>query len=191
LYLRKGPARAKDLAPKYLKDGDRSLRFYAALVVFRTGDRTRARKALGDALATQEVDGWLADAVDLLLGEGRAESKEQVPRVFSNGGLRHERHGVRARILRRCAKVGMGEPYRFYLPLLDINKSELPMLDEKGEQRGASYFKPTVAEEFAREIVNEFAPDDPPVREIEQKYPKATGRIPHLKQWLRSRSREA
>ena len=142
---------------------------------------------LGDALETGQVDGWLADAVDLLLKDGSAESKAQVLRIFSNRSLPHERESARARILRRCAEAGMKEAYEFYLPFLDNHGSELPHLNEKGEPTGASYFHPSVAEEFAQEIVQRFAPDDPAVRAITQKYPKAADQIPRLKEWLQSR----
>jgi hypothetical protein len=185
-YLRHDVNRAKDLAPRYLDARDASLRFCAALIVFRTGEKTRAREVLGEGLASQEVDDSFADAVEALLKDNSAGSRRQVARLFSNRHLQHERHGARAQIVRRCAQAGMKEPYQFYLPLLDVNRSELPVLDERGKESGASFFQPTVAEEYAREIVSAFAPDDPAVRGIAKKFPKAAAQIPYLKKWLRS-----
>jgi hypothetical protein len=184
-YLKHEVSRAKDLAPKYLDAREPSLRRNAALVVFRTGDKARAREILGDALATDEVEGWHAQAVEALLADGSEESRRQAARLFANRRLPHERQ-IRPGILRRCAAAGMREPYRFYLPFLDDDRRELPMLDGKGERVGASYFEPSVAASFAREVMKEFAPDDPAVKEIARKFPKEADRIPPLKQWLQS-----
>lgn len=184
-YLHHDVTRAKNLAPKYLDSKERSLRFFAALIVFRTGEKTKARTILGNELASREVDGWAAKAVEALLQDGSAESKQQVVRLFANRHLRHERDGVRSGILRQCAAAGLKEPYDFYLPLLDINKEELPVLDEKGETSGTSYFQPTVAEAFAEEIVKQFAEMDAKVQAIAKKFPKTSDQIPHLKAWLR------
>src|SRR5207248_1370155 len=95
------PARAKDLAPKYLDHEAKgyifsdkyTLRFAAALIVFQTGDKARARSILGDSLERGDVDDFyirdgFADAVDLLLKEGTPESRKQARRVFSNQRLR-------------------------------------------------------------------------------------------------------
>jgi hypothetical protein len=133
------------------------------------------------------VDWWLADGVDQLLLDGSAESKRQVRRVFTNRSLAHNRDSARVRILRKCAEAGLKEAYQFYLPLLDVAKSELPSLNDKGESSGTSFFEPTVAECFAREIVEEFAPGDPDVQEIVKKYPKTADQISPLKKWLQSR----
>jgi len=200
IYLRHDPARAKNLAPKYLDHEDKFtffdkdiLRFAAALIVFQTGDKARARPILGDALVRDCIDPWRADAlveaVDLLLKDGTAESRKQVRRLFSNPYLRHKTgiYRNRPRLLRYFAAAGMSEPYRFYVPLLDINKSELRQFDEDGKPSGASYFYPTVAEESAREIVRKFAPDDAEVKKIVKQFPKTADQIPHLKKWLRSR----
>src|SRR5262249_7137008 len=67
VYLEHDVARAKELAPKYLSAKGKELRFTAALVVFRTGDKDKARGLLGDAIAEREVDGWTADVVSALL----------------------------------------------------------------------------------------------------------------------------
>jgi hypothetical protein len=88
--------------------------------------------------------------------------------------------------MRRCVKAGMKEPYQFYLPFLDINGDELPHLNEKGKKVGVSAFHPTVAEEYAREIVERFAYDERAVKEIAKNNPKTADQIPHLKKWLRS-----
>ena len=187
VYLEHDVARAKDLAPRYLDSQESSLRFIAALIVFRTGDKAKARTILGSDLASREVDRWLANAVEALLQDGSADSKRQVVRLFANRHLRHERDGLRPAILRECAAAGLKEPYDFYLPLLDINKEELPALNEKGEPSGTSYFQPTVAEAFAGEIVNQFADKDAKVQAIAKKFPKTSEQIPHLKALLRER----
>jgi hypothetical protein len=187
VYLENDVARAKDLAPKYLSAKDDDLRLQAALVVFRTGDRARVRSMLGDGLANREVGGWSVAAVEALLKDGSAGSRQQVRRLFSNRRLPHERHGVRVHVFRLCVEAGLKEPYDFYLSLLDVKQSELPMLDDEGKPSGVSYFQPTVAEEFAREIVGPFARGDPAVGQIAKKFPKTADQIPHLKEWLRTR----
>src|SRR5262249_2873367 len=67
-YLHHDPARAKDLALKYLDQNADSfsfydiehdkyvLRFAAALIVFQTGDKARVRSILGNALAGGDGD---------------------------------------------------------------------------------------------------------------------------------------
>jgi hypothetical protein len=71
---------------------------------------------------------------------------------------------------------------------LDINKEELPEFDDNGKQSGASYFHPTVAEEFAKELVGVFARDDPTVNEIVKKFSAVKVQIPELKKWLQTRA---
>jgi hypothetical protein len=186
-YIKHDLKRAKELAPPFLKHKEAGLRLAAALIVFQTGDKSEPRKVLGDSLATGSVDGWLADAVELLLKDDASESKEAVRRVFTNRALRHERESSRQRILRACATAGMKEPYEFYLPLLDIKATELPHLNEKGEPSGASYFEPSVAEAFTKEIVSSFAPDDPGIKEIVRKHPKTADQVPKVKQWAIAR----
>src|SRR5207237_1273919 len=78
----RGPERAKAWAPPYLSDRNPSVRFAAALIVFRTGDKAAARKVLGDALEAHEVDYWTVEAVRLLLTEGSPESVRAAARVF-------------------------------------------------------------------------------------------------------------
>ena len=90
VYLEHDVGRAKDLAPKFLSAREPELRFTAALVVFRTGNREKSRPLLGDAIGQREVDGWTADAVAVLLKDGSDESKRQAARLFANRGLAHE-----------------------------------------------------------------------------------------------------
>ena len=80
----------------------------------------------------------------------------------------------------------MTEPYHFYMPLLDDNRSKVLVVDRNGTRR-FHVFHPNVAEVTAQEIVQEFAPDDAEVKKIVAKYPKTPDQIPHLKQWLQSR----
>src|SRR5262249_42763632 len=47
LYFERNPVQAKDLAPKYLGAKDDELRFVAALLVFQTGEKAKAREILG------------------------------------------------------------------------------------------------------------------------------------------------
>jgi hypothetical protein len=186
-YLHNDVSQAKELAPKFLDAKKNYLRLQAALIVFQTGEKSKARRILGDGLANGEIGRAFVDAVDMLLKDGSAESRKQVARLFSNRRLPHERDWARVEALRQCAGAGMKEAYQFYLPLLDINKSELPHLDEKGKESGASFFHPTVAEELAREIVEKFAPKDPAIKDIVKKFPKTADQLPHLKKWLQER----
>jgi hypothetical protein len=63
----------------------------------------------------------------------------------------------------------------------------VPIKDDKVEIRGSQHFSPSVAAEFAEEIVTRFAADDPAVKEIVKRIPKPADRIPALKGWLRSK----
>jgi hypothetical protein len=189
-YLEHDVSRAAGLARKYLDAKDSSLRRQAGLIVFRTGGKDRTRPILSDGLAKGAINGWVANAVKALLEDGSPESVRQVKRLFTNKDLAHDRFGIRPAVFRLCVKAGMKEPYQFYLPLLDNKSQQLPHLDDKGKPTGVSVFHPTVAEEFAREIVERFAGDEPAVQEIVKKFPKTADQIPHLKKWLRSRAEE-
>jgi hypothetical protein len=184
LYLTHDAPRAKDLAPKYLMDRDTSLRLAAALIVFKTGDRAKARSILGDAVATG--NGWFA-AADALLDDDTPESRKQLKRLFANRDLPHDRDRTRPKVLARCAAAGFEEPYTFYLKMLDINENRLPILNVKGDVIGESRFDSSVAEAFATEIVKEFAPEDEGVKAIVKKFPEAKDQVPYLKKWLRSK----
>jgi len=71
--------------------------------------------------------------------------------------------------------------------MLNDNRSKVPIVDENGKERGTNTFHPSVAEHFAHEIVEKFAPDDAEVKRIVKQFPKTADQIPHLKKWLRSR----
>ncbi|OWK37773.1 hypothetical protein [Fimbriiglobus ruber] len=185
LYLEHDANRAKDLAPKYLTDKDELLRLTAALIVFKTGDKTKARAILGNEVAVGSA--WSA-AANALLEDDSPESKKDLARLFTNRHLPHDRYGGRPKLLARCAAAGLKEPYTFYLKLLDVNKNQLPSVNEKGEPSGTSYYEPSVAESFAAELASEFAPDDATVKDIAKKFPKTKDQILHLKKWLQSRA---
>jgi hypothetical protein len=189
VYLEHDVGKAKDLAPKYLSAKGRELRFTAALVVFRTGDKDRARSLLGDAIAERAVDGWTADAMAALLKEGSDESKKQAVRLFASQSLAHERHGTRARCIRQVAEAGLKEPYRFYLPLLDVQETKLTVKNEKGENAGSSFFEAPVREVFAKEIVEVFG-SEKAVAEIARKHPTAADQVAPLKAWLQEKLKE-
>src|SRR5262249_47437496 len=141
--------------------------------------KARARSILGDWLERGDVDDFyigdqFADAVDLLLKDGTAESRNQARRVFSNQRLRSGAgwFWTRPCIMRRCAEAGMTDPYHFYLQLLENNRSKLIDVHENGKDREASTFHPNGAEECTHEIVKKFAYDDPEVKKIVAKFPK-------------------
>ncbi len=81
----------------------------------------------------------------------------------------------------------MKEAYQYYLPFLENTKSVLPQTDESGNASGVSFYHPNVAEEFAREVVEHFAPEDPAVKELRKKLAKTADQIPEIKKWLQSR----
>jgi hypothetical protein len=178
LYLGHDVSRAKDLAPPHLADTDPSVRFAAALIVFRTGDKAKARPVLGDGLASSHLHGLHADAIEELLKEGSAESRKEAARVFANPQLRDERDGLRPRLLARSAAAGMAEPYRFYLDALGRGGREL---------KGWNVWAGSAVDAAATEVVKQFAPDDPAVKAIAGKFPKAADQVPELIRWLRSR----
>jgi hypothetical protein len=190
-YLACDVVKAKDLAPKFLDAKYYSLRETAALIVLRTGgDRTRARQIIGDALEAEDLDrSIMPDAVEELLKDGSAESRRQVARVFGNGRLVSESDSriARVRILKACAAAGMTGPYQFYLPLIDRKGELLTIWNKEKQDIGAAHYSPSISEAMAEEIVTQFAPDDPAVKEIAKKFPKPADRIGPLKEWLRSR----
>jgi hypothetical protein len=189
VYLEHNVGKAKDLAPKYLSAKGKELRSTAALVVFRTGDKDKARSLVGDAIAEREVDGWTADAVAALLKDGSDESKKQAARLFANRSLAHERHGSRARCIRLFAEAGLKEPYRFYLPLLEVKETQLTIKNEKGQDAGASNFEAPVREVFAKELVEVFG-SEKAVAEIARKHPRAADQVAPLKAWLQEQLKE-
>jgi hypothetical protein len=162
LYRKHDANRAKDLAPKYLTDKDESLRLAAALIVFKTGDKPKARQILGDVVATGSL--W-SEAAGALLEDGTQESREQLARLFTNRNMKTDRFGFRSAVLARCAKAGMKEPYRFYAKMLDAEDDQ----------------------DWVRDIVVGFARDDPAIKDIVEKYPERKDQIPHLNTWLRSK----
>lgn len=186
MYLQHDPTRAKDLAPQYLDHKESYLRFKAALIVFQTGDKGKARPVLGEALESAATDGWSKQAVELLLKDGTPASREQVARLFKNKELHRGSssfHGsVRGEILRLCVEAGMKEPYAYYLKQLDNNEVAFTSFssgDEKATQT-------TYAQVHAREIVQTIAPDDPAIKEITKKSAKDLDQIPNLKKWLQA-----
>ena len=182
LYEEYDAARAKDLAPKYLADKEASVRQSAALIVFKIGDKMKARPILADAV--RDGYGWQS-AAEALLTDGTAESMRALRQLTRNGRLSEDDNGGRPKILARCAAAGLKEPYAYYLKLLEMGGDRLTILDSRGKEvNGITYASP-VAEVFAEEIVTRFAPDDPAVKDIVKKHPKAKDQLPALKTWLR------
>jgi hypothetical protein len=167
LYLEFDARRAKDLAPRYLTAKSESLRLAAALIVFTTGDKAKARDALGDSLERDEFDKWVCEAVTALLADGTPESRKQAVRLFANPHLNGTgSDGWRWRVLAISAKAGLKEPYRFYTKALE---------DESD---------PAGAEDLVREITLSFAPDDPAVKQIVKAFPNRKDQVAPLKKWL-------
>jgi HEAT repeat protein len=181
LFAKYDQAGGLKLAQKHLADPDPGLRLSAALLVFRAGDKAKARPILGDAV--QEGDGWEA-AAEALLADDTPESRMELVRLTRNPRLHLGSDLNRPDLLARCAAAGLKGPYAYYLKLLQIDGNEYPPRgqDEKG-WKGTSYPRP-VAEVFAAEIVRQFAPNDPEVKKIAAAHPKAADQIPHLKKWL-------
>jgi hypothetical protein len=112
----------------------------------------------------------------------------QLARLFTNPDLPRENFGNRGTVLAACVTAGMPEPNRFYLKMLETPGQELALMNEKGDNIGTRSFEPSVAAEFADEIVNRFAPHDETVKTIVKKYLTAEERVPALKEWLRTRA---
>jgi hypothetical protein len=186
VYLRHDVNKAKDLAPKYLNHKNDSLRFEAALIVFQTGEKAKAREVLGKVLETEVIDLGLQSIVELLLKDGSDASRRQIARLFANKNL-HSANSTaryeRSNILRRCADAGMTEPYRYYLKQLDDNE----VAYSSSSSGDTEVRRVTFAEAAAEEIVEDFARDDPDVKKIAKKFPKTADQIPHLKKWLQTR----
>ena len=82
----------------------------------------------------------------------------------------------------------MTEPHQLYITMLETPGTELVLKDKEGKTVATRNFDPSVAAEFADEIVKRFAPDDETVNAIAKKYPTAEERVPALKDWLRTRA---
>jgi hypothetical protein len=186
LYRKYDVKRAKELALTYLADADAdaTLRLSAALIVFETGDKSKARPILGTAV--EDGYGWRA-AAEALLADNTPESRMELRRLTRNGRLSEDRDHDRAKLLARCAAIGLKEPYAYYLKLLQMDGKRLPILDKDGKELNAINFGESVAEIFAAEIVSGFAAGDTTVKDIATRYPAARNQIPHLKKWLQSR----
>jgi hypothetical protein len=185
-FLNHDVTEAKDVAHPYLDHKDLYVRFKAAVIVFQTGDKAKARPVLGEGLESWGLDWWAKHAVEILLNDGTDESRKQAARIFKLKELDRTGGGVdnyRAEIMHLCAEAGLKEPYHHYLKQLDNNDVgyiSWGANDEKVTQT-------TYAQIHAREIINTLAAKDATVQEIAKKYKTESEQIPHLKKWLEAK----
>jgi hypothetical protein len=182
LYRKYDVRRAKDLAPPYMRSPHRGLRVTAALIVFETGDRAKARPILGDAVA--DGYGW-EEAADALLTDDTPASRAELAKLADNGRLPEDRSERRPKVLARCAAAGLTEPYTYYLKLLQTGGNSLSIRDRNGKEVNTITFSSPVAEVFAAEVVTQFAAGDASVKDIAKRFPESKDQIPHLITWLR------
>jgi hypothetical protein len=170
----------KKEAERFLDHKSLSVQQQAALLLHATGERQRSHRVLDRVLAKTLIGfaGELQtpEVLHTLLKEGTPEARRIAGRITVNPRL-DDLGWERARLLAILAKAGLAEPYRYYLRLLD----------RAGRELGNAVHTRPVREVIADEIVSEFAPDDPAVKEIAGKYARASDRIPDLKKWLQAR----
>lgn len=181
LYSRHDWKRAKDLALALLQSPDMSVRLQAALIVSRNGDTAKARGVIANSLANLPMDDWSIEVWEILLNDRAEVSRPHLVRLFSTG------EQVPPELLSRCTTIGMKEPYQYYVALLDNNGEHVNRVDDQGNLQATYYYSPNVAQAFAQEIVEKFAPHDPVIKEIVAKHPKTADQVLHLKHWLKSR----
>lgn len=172
------PDAAKDTAQKYLNHREAGARVQAALIVLQTGDKSTARKILGDVLAKENqytlFDYMLKEAVVALIEDASMESRKEVLRIFSNPELPLINEHVRPGIVAACVKAGFAEGYRFYLRMVSL----------PGNRIGKTGFAKPNAERFTDEIIERFAPDDPEIERIARSGAKGEERTAAVKAWL-------
>jgi hypothetical protein len=192
---------AKDASAKYLKHARVGLRVEAALIQFEAGNQKEGREVLAAALADGPLPNqyevfsqlansrrrglssksWLYEVVDLLLKEGSKPSQKAARQLLSNGQFVFlDEPDDRVRVLRRFADAKLADGFQFYLKLLRVEGNEL----------GPRKLDRPVAETFADEVTNRFAPGDPDIRKIMKQHPKTADRIPALRTWLEDRAKD-
>jgi hypothetical protein len=183
-YRRHDAKGAKDLALPFLTAADPGLRLAAALLVFEAGDRAAARPVLGAIV--EDGPGWKA-AAEALLRDDAPEARTGLARLTRNGRLAGAWYGNRPKLLARLAAAGLKEPYAYYLKLLDLPGNKLPVLDRAGKEVSATEYGVPIVHILAREIVTEFAPGDPAVKDIARRFPDAKDQVGPLREWLRAK----
>jgi hypothetical protein len=168
LFAKHDAQRAKEVGLSLLSDKDMQVRYRAAVLVARGGERALARQALGDVLADMDLSSQLQDGVDLLLTDTTAEARWQLARLFNNKHFLADDGKLRVPLLKRCAEDGLMEPYRFYLRMLEDTN-------------------PVVVVTFTTELVTMFAADDLGIKEIIEKLPAPADQVEPMKEWLRAK----
>lgn len=176
------PGAARGVAVTLLDNGDTGVRVQAAILSVQTPKALKARRVLGDYLASVKApcikgDQWetkVVKAVAELLADGSPEARQQALRFFKSNALRHPDYLQRGEALRLMAGEGFKRAYTFYLPLLQ----------NKGRLRDGRAFGTPVAEFFAEEICRHLGRDDEEVQAIVRRHKDIAARIPHLERWL-------
>lgn len=181
------PKASRADAKLYLNNKDLGVRLEAALILFQTGERSASLSILGDALAGGDEYSVLnlssmIEAVELLLKDGSAASLKAAGRLFSNQKLKTwSNEHARSSILRSFSAAGYSDGYTFYRGLLEV----------KGNVLEQTTYGAPVAENFANEVTERFAPEDPAIIEIKKKYPNVPDQIAPLKKWLTEKEKSA
>lgn len=181
LYCRQiDPSASRKTASLYLKKPTPGVQLEAALTLFAAGERSDSIRVLGEVLGAGDDYNILhmssmAEAVLLLLGEGSTASQKAAARVLSNPKLPSwDNQRVRAALMQHFTNAGYPDGYAFYRKMLEL----------KGNQLGQMTYGQPLAERFAQEITEFFAPEDAGIIEIKKKYPTSMDQIEPLKKWL-------
>jgi hypothetical protein len=175
----------KKKAEELLNDNDLGVQQQAALLLHATGERKRSHEAFarvlekGDIGFTRELP--TSEVLDVLVKEGTPEARQVIGRLTANRRML-DLGDERAQLLRILAAANLPAGYRFYSTLLAIKGKSIP---------GGSQFAEgaVVGEIIAREIIEEFAPDDPEIVRIKKMFPKPGDQIAPLQEWLKAKAK--
>lgn len=170
-------ASVKDLAERHQGAQDLGIRLQAGLILLKTGERNLALDIIGQVFAqgnrSNLSEHSIEEGVTALFEEGSEAARKSAALALAGDGRAGGWSSSRISLLKVFLKSGSPEPYRFYLRLLGT----------PGKSAGGVNFSEPVSEVFAKEILTEFAPDDPEIVEIKKQ--KDPG--PALQEWLKKR----
>ncbi|MBI4601811.1 MAG: sigma-70 family RNA polymerase sigma factor [Planctomycetes bacterium] len=180
------PLAACEVAARFLDNENAGVRAQAALALLgapvEAGSREEAFRALEEVFRRpRDLDlseYAVAEAVDQLLVQGSIEARKTVTALLASDDFGTSLKWVRPRIVRSLALAGIPDGLRYYLRVLEIRGNRL------GRARFAEDV--SVANAFAGEIVERYAPLDPEIAAIRGSTDfKSEDRVAALGKWLR------
>jgi hypothetical protein len=171
----------KELARKLAKRQDGEIRLFAAKVFVATEEISAVRKLvveiLDEGYERYRSERALPDLVMMLLKDGSKVSRQTALLVFKDEYFPWLGYSVRTSLVNRCAEAGIADGYLSYLRLLDTKGDLLGHIDQGWP----------IAEQFALEIVDYLASDDPEIVRIKTMYPVRADKVAPLKEWLKAK----